>query len=190
MRLSNSCQTFWPLICSNHGASARSRRREWSKIMCAPVCFACAHAFLPTVSCLTACSNPDVVQDTKACPSVSSLKPSRRFAVPPALLPSSRGWPSLGHDHWLMKRSFEQFVRVSLRSCRGLSLPYFLGLDTDVINLLLEVIEIRIPSLERGIKDGKLTSVRHGPGVVIRNPSSPYVTISLPFFYRLFLPQL
>lgn len=76
-----------------------------------------------------------------------------------------------------MQRSFEGFV-CFLGSNGRLALPYFLGLPTDVVDLLLhaETMISKFCAVEEEMGEelsGKLTSVKQGPGVVMRNPSSP-----------------
>lgn len=78
------------------------------------------------------------------------------------------------YDHRLVERTLENLVCRPRRPCCCLFLPHLLGFDTYVVYLfLVGVVNLLVPESGPVAKDRRLTSVRQGPGVVIRNPSSP-----------------
>ncbi len=76
-----------------------------------------------------------------------------------------------------MERSLQWLLRILrlvavLRSSRGLLLPDLSGLPTYVVDLLLYRWSVSMNASVANLVSVH-TSVKHGPGVVIRNPSSP-----------------
>lgn len=101
--------------------------------------------------------------------SAPGLVPSSVLPPPPRRITGAR----LGYDHGLMERPLENSGRGAGCPCRRLLFPHVFGLDAYVVYLLLAGVnlaaKVRVPPRS----PWWLTSVRQGPGVVIRKPSSP-----------------
>lgn len=107
-------------------------------------------------------------------PSLVSL--ALGLVAPSALPPASRriAGRRLGDHHGLVERPLEDLGRGARCPRRCLLLPHVLGLDADVVYLLLGRVSIsRSGKVGCLSGSGQLTSVKQGPGVVIRKPSSP-----------------
>jgi len=109
------------------------------------------------------CSAPVVSPTSRVvAPSVVSSGASRRIAG-----------AGLCYYDGLVKWPLQGLLGNTGCSCCCLSLPHLLGLDTDVVNLLLNA-GCQSCRRDKTIRvHGPLTSDRQGPGVVMRNPSSP-----------------
>ena len=82
---------------------------------------------------------------------------------------------SLGYHDGLVQRPLERLVGSARRPGRRLSLPHLLGLDADIVDLLLGLRLFTGRTAAAGRPGtARLTSDKQGPGVVMRKPSSPY----------------
>ena len=90
-------------------------------------------------------------------------------------MPRVRPRPSRHHNR-LMQWSLELLIWFLLGSSSRLFLPNFLGFAADIIYLFLEIaVSIYHINIVTKIEQScMLTSVKHSPGVVMRNPSSPW----------------